>query len=1163
MNYRVEKIGKHRERRNYSRVKLNAELPGLIDIQLDSFDWFLKTGLKELFEYISPIENHLGNIKMYFGDYEFEDPVYDIAEAKRRETNYSSKLRVNVKLVFEETGEIKEQKLYLGDVPMMTPEGTFIINGAQRVIVTQIIRSAGVYFTKEFDKKRSDIIYAGQVIPTRGAWLEFEIKSKDELYVKLDRSKKLELSVLARALGISKNEEIIDLLGNSHHLMETLAKDSTTDTGSALLKAFSTIRNGEQGTIEGARSTIEARFFDPKRYDLAPVGRYKTNKKLDVLERIRGLKLVSDIIKPDTGEVLLEKGTLIDREEMDIIDQNRDAIRKELNYSGNWFEEPVYVETVDVEVKVKDEFRVVRVVGNDNRETKVTITPSDIFASMSYYINLFDGVGYDMVIDHLQNRRLRLIGELLQNQFRIGLTKIDKRIRENMSTKEPSEMKPNNLIESKQLSSTIKEFFGSSQLSQFMAQTNPLDELTHKRRISALGPGGLSRERASYEVRDVHYSHYGRICPIETPEGPNIGLINSLSIYAKVNKYGFIETPYYKVDKESNCVKDDEMIYLSADQEEKFVIGQANINLGKNNEILDKEIVARYFGETNLYPAEEIDYIDVSPKQIVSVSTACIPFLEHDDANRALMGANMQRQAIPLLRTEAPFVGTGIEHKAAKDSGSALVSKVAGVVEYVDANKIVIKTKKDEVVYSLQKFKRSNQSTNLTQKPIVKPGDKIKKGEIIADGSAMDKGELALGRNVTVAFMTWNGYNYEDAIVMSEALVKDDVYTSIHIEDYEVEVRDTKVGKEEITREIPGAEGESLKNLDERGIVRVGAEVKAGQILVGKITPKGQADLSNFEKLIFAIYSEKARDVKDTSLRVPHGGGGIVAQVQYFSAANGDELSSGVNELVRVFIVQKRKIREGDKMAGRHGNKGVISKILPVEDMPFMEDGTPVDIMLNPLGVPSRMNIGQILEIHLGMAAKKLGVHIATPVFDGVKSGDLADIIAEAGMEPDGKTVLYDGTTGRKYDNRVSVGVMYMVKLAHMVDDKLHARSVGPYILVTQQPMGGKAQNGGQRFGEMEVWALEAYGAAYTLQEILTVKSDDIIGRNKVFKAIVNGTPIPEGSVPESFRVLIKELQALGISVKLITNKGDDEVNKSLVQDGEEDYITKFGIKNM
>ncbi|QVK21505.1 DNA-directed RNA polymerase subunit beta [Mycoplasmatota bacterium] len=1163
MNYKVEKFGRHRERRNYSRVKLNAELPGLIDIQLNSFEWFLNDGLKELFDYISPIENHAGNIKMYFGDYEFEEPVRDIAESKRREVNYSSKLKVNVKLVFEETGEIKEQKLYLGDVPMMTPEGTFVINGAQRVIVTQIIRSAGVYFTKEFDKKRNDIIHAGQVIPTRGAWLEFEIKSKDELYVKLDRSKKLELSVLARALGVSKNEEIIDLLGDSKHLLETLAKDSTTDTDSALLKAFSTIRNGEQGTVDGSKGTIIARFFDPKRYDLAPVGRYKVNKKLDVLERAKGLILAQDIVNNETGEIVVENGTLIDDETVNIINQNRDSITRELNYSGNWFDDPIYVESLDVNIKDGEDYKVIRVVGNYSKETLTTITPSDIFASMSYYINLFDGAGYDMVIDHLQNRRLRLIGELLQNQFRIGLTKIDKRIRENMSTKDPTEMKPSNLIESKQLSSTIKEFFGSSQLSQFMQQTNPLDELTHKRRISALGPGGLSRERASYEVRDVHYSHYGRICPIETPEGPNIGLINSLSIYAKVNKYGFIETPYYKVDKETGRVLDEKLEYLSADVEEKFVIGQANIKLDKDNVILDTEIVARYNGETKLYKTEKVDYIDVSPKQIVSVSTACIPFLEHDDANRALMGSNMQRQAIPLLRTEAPFVGTGIEHKAAQDSGSAIVAREDGVVEYVDANKIVTKTKDGERTYDLQKFKRSNQSTNLTQRPIVKVGDKLKKSDIIADGSAMDKGELAVGRNVTVAFMTWNGYNYEDAIVMSENLVIDDVYTSIHIEDYQVEVRDTKVGKEEITREIPGAESESLRNLDERGIVRVGAEVKAGQIVVGKITPKGQADLSNFEKLIFAIYSEKARDVKDTSLRVPHGGGGIVAQVQYFSTENGDELSSGVNELVRVYIVQKRKIHEGDKMAGRHGNKGVISKILPVEDMPFLEDGTPVDIMLNPLGVPSRMNIGQILEIHLGMAAKKLGVHIATPVFDGVKANDLALIMDEAGMAPDGKTAVYDGRTGIKYDNRVSVGVMYMVKLAHMVDDKLHARSVGPYILVTQQPMGGKAQNGGQRFGEMEVWALEAYGAAYTLQEILTVKSDDIIGRNKVFKAIVNGTPIPEGSVPESFRVLIKELQALGISVKLITTNGEDEVNKSLVQDGEEDYITKFGIKNM
>jgi DNA-directed RNA polymerase subunit beta len=1161
MNFKTVKYGNHRERRNYSRVKLNAEMPGLIDIQLESFDWFLNDGLKELFEYISPIENHSGNIKMYFGDYEFEEPVHDIPEAKRREVNYSSKLRVNVKLVFEDTGEIKEQKLYLGDVPMMTPEGTFVINGAQRVIVTQIIRSAGVYFTKEFDKKRNENIFMGQVIPTRGAWLEFEIKSKDELYVKLDRSKKLELSVLARAMGVSSNEEIIDLFGDNPHLLETLAKDTTTNTDQALLKAFTTIRNGEQGTIEGSKGTIIARFFDPKRYDLAAVGRYKVNQKLDVLERARGLELAKDLVDINTGEVLVEKGTVINDEVAEIIHNNRESITRELNYSGNWFDEPIFVETLDVVVVENEERTTIRVVGNYSLENATTITPSDIFASMSYYMNLYDGAGHDMVIDHLQNRRLRLIGELLQNQFRIGLTKIDKRIRENMSTKDPTEMKPGNLIESKQLSSTIKEFFGSSQLSQFMAQTNPLDELTHKRRISALGPGGLSRERASYEVRDVHYSHYGRICPIETPEGPNIGLINSLSIYAKVNEYGFIETPYYPVEKGTGRVLEDQLEYLSADREKTFVIGQANIELDKNNVIQAEEIVARHYGETKLFKLEEIDYIDVSPKQIVSVSTACIPFLEHDDANRALMGANMQRQAIPLLRPEAPFVGTGIEHKAAQDSGSAITADKAGIVDYVDGKRIEVKTKDGKDTYYLQKFKRSNQSTNITQKPIVSVGDKVKARDILANGPAMEAGELALGRNVTVAFMTWNGYNYEDAIVMSENLVKDDVYTSIHIEDYQVEVRDTKVGKEEITREIPGAESESLKLLDERGIVYVGAEVKPGQILVGKITPKGQADLSNFEKLIFAIYSEKARDVKDTSLRVPHSGGGIVAQVQHFSSANGDDLPNGVNELVRVYIIQKRKIHEGDKMAGRHGNKGVISKILPIEDMPYMEDGTPVDIMLNPLGVPSRMNIGQILEIHLGMAAKRLGIHVATPVFDGVKLSDLDEIMAEAGMQSNGKTTLYDGQTGRKYDNEVSVGVMYMVKLAHMVDDKLHARSVGPYILVTQQPMGGKAQNGGQRFGEMEVWALEAYGAAYTLQEMLTVKSDDIIGRNKVFKAIVNGTPIPEGSVPESFRVLIKELQALGIKVKLITKDGEDEVNKSLVQATEEDYITKFGLK--
>jgi DNA-directed RNA polymerase subunit beta len=1254
VNYKIVKYGRKRDRRNYSRVKTNIALPNLIKVQTESFKWFAERGLVELFRDISPIQNFTENIELYFGDYEFGEEKYSISESKEKDVTYSKPLRVNVKLVNKDTGEIKEQKIFMGDFPIMSPTGSFVINGSERVIVSQIVRSAGVFFSENIDKKTLRSRYLGQVIPTRGAWLEYEMGSKDVLFVKLDRSKKIPLTTLLRALGFTSNEQIVSLYGQSDFLELTFAKDTTKSPAEAIKEVYSKLRQGETATEEGAKLFLESRLFDAKRYDLAEVGRYKINKKLDVLSRIHGKKLVNDFIDLETGEVLIPKETTIKNKHIDILKDYRELFTEyvpgvgayELEYSfDNQLEilrtaeyegklifdfltdeelleditkqdyktgkeyykaylkssgknekilteefgkayakglraafeevfenENLYVELAQIEVleiyskNIKDEEIPVKIIGNYSFEDKVHIVPSDIIASISYYLNLFDRVGGLDDIDHLGNRRLRLIGELLKNQFRIGLTKMEKNVKDRMSTKEPDEITPQNLINIRPLTSSLKEFFGSSQLSQFMAQTNPLDEITHKRRISALGPGGLTRDRAGFEVRDVHHSHYGRICPIETPEGQNIGLINSLASYVRVNKYGFMETPYLTVtqNEDGTATLNDEMIYFSADEEERYVIAQGNANVNDNKDLVDEQVVARFQGETKMFRRNEIELMDVSPKQIVSISTACIPFLEHDDANRALMGANMQRQAIPLLIPEAPFVGTGIEYKAAHDSGSCLVAEHAGTVEYVDANVIKIRTEEGKLdEYNLNKFQRSNQGTLINMRPIVSMGDFVPQDQTITDGPSMDEGEMALGRNVVVAFMTWNGYNYEDAIIMSERLVKEDVYTSIHIEKYEIEARDTKLGKEEITREIPNVGDEGRKFLDEDGIIIPGAEVFEGDILVGKVTPKGHTDPTPEDKLLLAIFGEKSREVRDTSLRVPHGGGGIIQSVKHFSRANGDELSPGVNQVVRVYIVQKRKINEGDKMAGRHGNKGVISKILPVEDMPFMEDGTPVDIMLNPLGVPSRMNIGQVLEIHLGMAAKRLGVHVATPVFDGVKNEDLRKIIEEAGMKPTGKFKLTSGQTGRAYDNDISVGVMYMIKLDHMVDDKLHARSVGPYTLVTQQPMGGKAQNGGQRFGEMEVWALEAYGAAYALQEMLTVKSDDIIGRNKVFRAIVDGKPIPAPSLPESFRVLTRELQSLGIYVELISREtGVNEANKSLVNDEAEDYISKYGFES-
>jgi len=1206
LGYKNVTYGKNRIRRNYSRVRVNVELPNLLEIQTKSFESFIKEGLKELFKEISPIKDYGEKLELYFGDYEFDEPKYSVMEAKKNDTTYSMALKVDVKLVNKETGEIKEQKIFLGDYPMMTPWGTFIINGSERVIVSQIIRSAGVFYDDTArDKKSGQILYSGQIIPTRGAWIEFEMGTRDIWYAKLDRSKKIPLTTFLRAIGLNSNREITDLFGSSTFMMNTFDKDETFGSDDALEQLYEKLRPGEKATPENARNYLASRLFDNRRYDLASVGRYKVNKKLDVLDRVLHIGLdkcwlAADLVDPDTGEVVHPAGTVITKEVFNNLKENRKLFRVRKEYEQMLQGNSVVLEILEIGYKGKDgEEKTVKLVGNDQTETVNYITLSDILAAVGYFINLHEGIGKTDDIDHLGNRRLRLIGELLQNQFRIGLTKMEKNVRDRMSTSSDNRnIIPQNLINIRTLTSSIREFFGSSQLSQFMDQINPLSELTHKRRISALGAGGLTRDRAGFEVRDVHVSHYGRICPIETPEGQNIGLINSLATYARVDQYGFIETPYLVVKQEAGrTIVTQDIVYLTADKEEDYYIAQANVTVNEDYEITDDVVIARYRGDTIEVPRQRIDLMDVSPKQIVSVSTACIPFLEHDDANRALMGANMQRQAVPLLKPEAPYVGTGIEDKAARDSGAALICDVEGTVEYVDAKRVAIRldngTTKE---FQLVKYNRSNHSTCINQKPIVRKGERVRVGDVLADGPSMDQGELALGRNVLIAYMTWNGYNYEDAIVMSERLVSEDVYTSIHIEKYEVEVRDTKLGKEEITRDLENDRKSALANLDEHGIVRLGAEVKEGDILVGKVTPKGQTEPTPEERLSHALFSDSSKDVRNTSLRVPHGGGGIVHRVEHFKRKEGAELPPGVNEVVRVYIVQKRKITEGDKMSGRHGNKGVISRILPVEDMPYLEDGTPIDIMLNPLGIPSRLNIGQVLEIHLGLAAKELGTYIATPVFDGVTPNDLEEIMKEArehkiaqvqeelnrleenfakekdkkakavleeeikaktkqlfnlrNEKLDGKTYLYDGRTGERFDNRVSVGVMYMIKLAHMVDDKIHARSEGPYTLVTQQPMGGKAQNGGQRFGEMEVWALEAYGAAYTLREMLTIKSDDIVGRNKVYKAIVDGEPIPNPGIPESFRVLVKELQGLGLSVKLIDNEtGEDVANKSLVED--------------
>ncbi|AGX02158.1 DNA-directed RNA polymerase beta subunit [Bacillus sp. NRRL B-14911] len=1102
-----------------------------------------------MFQDISPIEDFTGNLSLEFIDYSLGDPKYSVEESKERDVTYSAPLRVKVRLVNKETGEVKDQDVFMGDFPLMTETGTFVINGAERVIVSQLVRSPSVYYSGKLDKngKRG---FSATVIPNRGAWLEYETDAKDVVYVRIDRTRKLPVTVLLRALGFGSDQEIIDLIGDNEYIRNTLEKDNTESTDKALLEIYERLRPGEPPTVENAKSLLVSRFFDPKRYDLANVGRYKINKKLHIKNRLFNQRLAETLVDPETGEIIAEKGTMLDRRNLDRIIPN---LENNIGFrtaapSGGVVEDEVLLQSIKVYAPNEDGEKEINIIGNAYVEEAVkNIAPSDIIASIGYFFNLLHGVGDTDDIDHLGNRRLRSVGELLQNQFRIGLSRMERVVRERMSIQDTNTITPQQLINIRPVIASIKEFFGSSQLSQFMDQTNPLAELTHKRRLSALGPGGLTRERAGFEVRDVHYSHYGRMCPIETPEGPNIGLINSLSSFAKVNRFGFIETPYRRINPETGRVTD-QIDYLTADEEDNYVVAQANARLGDDGTFLDDEVVARFRGENTVVPKDRVDYMDVSPKQVVSAATACIPFLENDDSNRALMGANMQRQAVPLLQPEAPRVGTGMEYVSGKDSGAAVICKHEGIVEHVEAREVWVRrisevngqeVKGDLDKYRMLKFIRSNQGTCYNQRPIVAVGNRVTKGEILADGPSMELGELALGRNVLVAFMTWDGYNYEDAIIMSERLVKDDVYTSIHIEEYESESRDTKLGPEEITRDIPNVGEDALRNLDERGIIRTGAEVKDGDLLVGKVTPKGVTELTAEERLLHAIFGEKAREVRDTSLRVPHGGGGIVLDVKVFNREDGDELPPGVNQLVRVYIVQKRKISEGDKMAGRHGNKGVISRILPEEDMPYLPDGTPVDIMLNPLGVPSRMNIGQVLELHLGMAARALGIHVASPVFDGAREEDVWSTIEEAGMARDAKTVLYDGRSGEPFDNRVSVGVMYMIKLAHMVDDKLHARSTGPYSLVTQQPLGGKAQFGGQRFGEMEVWALEAYGAAYTLQEILTVKSDDVVGRVKTYEAIVKGENVPEPGVPESFRVLMKELQSLGMDVKILS--GDEK----------------------
>ncbi len=1152
--YKNVKCGDYRIRRNFSKIRNTYELKDLLEIQKKSYNWFVAQGIKEVFEDLFPVENFSGTLSLEFGDYHFDEPKYSIKESKDRESTFAAPLKVEVRLFNRETGEVKEQEIFMGDMPIMTDSGTFIINGAERVIVSQLVRSPSVYFNHEIDKNGRELI-TSQIIPTRGTWLEFETDARDVLYVRIDRTRKVTLTTLLRAFGLSSDEEILTMFGEDDYIKNTISKDASKNTDEALIEIYEKLRPGEPATLDSSKNQIITRFFDEFRYDLARVGRYKFNRKLNVLDRLLNQTLAEDI--KIEGEVILAKGTVITKVNLDIL---KDALEKGFGVRDAKVNEELDTYNRIQEIKIVDPMdkkKKLIVIGNDQELEVKRLTISDVYASVSYYLNLLHGVGNFDEIDHLGNRRIRQVGELLQNQFRIGVSRMERVIRERMTTQEMEEVTPKTLINIRPVTAAMKEFFGSSQLSQFMDQTNPIAELTNKRRLSALGPGGLSRDRAGVEVRDVNTSHYGRICPIESPEGPNIGLITSLASYAKIDEYGFIMTPYRKV---VDCKITDEVHYLTADEELDYIISQSTVETNDDNTITQPQVNARFRGDNILAKPEQVDYIDVSPQQVVSVTTSCIPFLEHDDATRASMGANMQRQAMPLIKTEAPFIGTGVEHIAAKDSGVVIVAKADGVVEYVDAKKIVVKNKGGKDTYYLANFELANSGICNHQRPIVKVGDKVVAGKtILADGNSTDMGELALGKNMVVAFMTFDGYNYEDAVILNENLVKEDAYTSLHLEDYEMQCRETKLGPEEITRDIPNVSEEARRNLDENGIVTIGTEVKEGDILVGKVTPKGMAELTSEEKLLHAIFGEKTREVRDTSLRVPHGGDGIVHDIKIYSRKDNDELPAGVSKIIRVYIIQKRKIQVGDKMSGRHGNKGVISLILPQEDMPYLPDGTPVDVMLNPQGVPSRMNLGQILELHMGMAAKKLGVHVATPVFDGAHIDDIEAMMAEAGMDKDGKTILYNGRTGEPFDNRISVGVMYMIKLHHMVDDKLHARATGPYSLVTQQPLGGKAQFGGQRFGEMEVWALYAYGAAHTLQEILTVKSDDVVGRVKVYEAIVKGQEVNQAGVPESFRVLMKEFQALGLDISIINDEGETLELKE-IEDAEDKEDMKLSI---
>ena len=1166
-------------RKSFSKIEEIVSMPDLIEVQKSSYKWFLESGLKDVFADISPIVDYSGNLMLEFVDYRLEDETkYTVEEAKERNTTYASRLQVKARLMNKETGEIKEQEIFMGDFPLMTDNGTFIINGAERVVVSQLVRSPGVYFDKTRDKT-GKFMYTATVMPNRGTWLEYENDASDMQWARVDRNRKVPTTTFVRALGLESDAEILEIFEDDI-LAETLAKDPVKNTDDALLEIYKKLRPGEPLHVDAAKSLLMALLFDDRRYDLSRVGRYKYNKKLNIGTRLVG-KVAAEKIVTDDGELLIKKGEVISKEvaetiknaginvayvdvdgkKVKVIGNNTVNISKYLGIEidKNIIKEEVYIpalkqliEELGPNAKEKDLKESI----TKNREKLVIkhITMDDIIASINYFLNFNYGMGKIEDIDHLGNRRVRCVGELLQNQFRIGLTRLERVVRERMATQDLDVATPQALINIKPVVGAIKEFFGSSQLSQFMDQINPLAELTHKRRISALGPGGLSRERAGMEVRDVHYTHYGRLCPIESPEGPNIGLISSLSTFAKINRYGFVESPYRPVDKETGKVLK-EVIYMTADTEDDYVVAQANEELDEENRFVNKMVKARYYDETIEIEREKVDLMDVSPKQLVSVATAMIPFLENDDANRALMGANMQRQAVPLIRAESPIVGTGIEYKAAIDSGICIRAEQDGVIKYVSADRIIVEGKQGDQEYRLTKYKRSNQGTCLNNKPIVKKGEKVKKGDVLADGSSTDHGEMSLGKNILIGFMTWEGYNYEDAILISEELVKDDVLTSIHIEDYDCESRDTKLGPEEITREIPNVGDDALKDLDENGIIRIGAEVRPGDILVGKVTPKGETELTAEEKLLRAIFGEKSREVRDTSLRVPHGEAGTIVDVKIYTRDTCDELAPGVNKVIRIYIAKKRKISVGDKMAGRHGNKGVISRILPREDMPYLPDGTPLQIVLNPLGVPSRMNIGQVLEVHLGYIAKMYGWKIATPVFDGAKEEDIEKLFENKGLSKTCKTVVYDGRSGEPFDMPVTVGIMYMLKLYHLVDDKIHARSIGPYSLVTQQPLGGKAQFGGQRFGEMEVWALEAYGAAYALQEILTVKSDDVVGRLKTYEAIVKGESVPEPGIPESFRVLIKELQSLGLDMKLFNHNDQIEIKETVdtLHEGEYD----------